>query len=90
MCRECDITRLFVRSEVGDVPLVQTLQGLVVEAVLTDIIQQVDEIRVALAVDMCQLNTEIIAFQQCLAVEKEGGRIVLFQQIPFIIFGDRS
>ena len=61
MCRECDITRLFVRSEVGDVPLVQTLQGLVVEAVLTDIIQQVDEICVALAVDMCQLNTEIIA-----------------------------
>ena len=73
MCRECDITRLFVRSEVGNVPLVQTLQGLVVEAVLTDIIQQVDEIRVALAVDMCQLNTELLSDSALLSKKKVDG-----------------
>lgn len=39
MRRERDIARLFVRSEVGNVPLIQLLQGLVVEAVLTDIVQ---------------------------------------------------
>ena len=89
MRRERYVARMLVRPEVGDVALVQLLQSVVVETVFADVVQQADEVRVALAVDVRQLDAEIITFRQGLAVEKESGRIVLFQQIPLIVFGDR-
>ncbi|OAV74785.1 hypothetical protein Barb7_01660 [Bacteroidales bacterium Barb7] len=42
---------------------------------------------IALPINVGQFHAQIIAVQKGFAVEKVGGVVMLFQQIPFIFFG---
>ena len=83
---QTDISFLFPRLEAGEIAAVQRFQHLRVAMVLTDAVQQLQEVSVILPVYGLKLDGAIFRLLQRAAGEEIGSVVVLAEHLPFLVF----
>ena len=71
-----DIAIVGMRAKVGDITTVELGKVLRGSLSIAYLVEQTDEMLVALAIDMLQLDGDVIELLQRLAAEEEGGVVV--------------
>ncbi len=88
VCRKCDVILIFIWLKLRHITSIQLLEYLSCHPILSNRIEYLREVWLALAKDLIKLNRDIWSFAQRMRIEEILSRIVLPQQLPLLITTD--